>query len=104
MSSDIIITCKQVVYFSSDDEALFFSWLSKIGCIEKIEGFGEVLQLHIKPTVMSYNDLKNLIGVCYRYKIDMRQLAQFVTHENEHWFASRSAPWHYKIFRSTRRT
>lgn len=90
-----IISYENVIYFSPEDEDIFFAWIAKITCIKKVDGHNLLIDAH----EISYNNLKNLIGLCSRYKIDMKQLAQFLTSENADWFKCKSAPWYRRIFR-----
>lgn len=81
------------------DEDAFFWWIKRIKCIEKFEGAGDELYLDLKDGELSDNDLDDLIGLFYRYKIDMKQLAQFLTKENKEWFYDNpKAFWHRRVF------
>ncbi|MDX5364803.1 MAG: hypothetical protein LPK88_00115, partial [Alphaproteobacteria bacterium] len=88
-----------VTFYSENDEAAFFEWLSRISCISKLTGEGYELRLQINRTRISDGNLRELIAVFTRYKIDMRQLAQFLTEKNRGWFKDNpDAYWHKKIF------
>lgn len=90
------LVCKRVTYYSPLDEAIFFSWIKKIKCIEKFEGARDELYLDLVDKELGYEDMKNLIALFYRYKIDMTQLAEFVNTDNKDAFD----PWRRKIFKS----
>src|SRR5205823_3117186 len=72
------LICKRVSFYSSLDEAIFFGWIKRISCIERFEGAGDELYLDIIDQELSYEDMKNLIALFYRYKINMDQLKPFV--------------------------
>ena len=81
----VILECKLVHFFTQLDEEIFFTWLKRIQCISKIEGQGTVLYLEISSSSISDNDLNELLAVFSRYKIDLKQLQQFITKSNEYW-------------------
>jgi hypothetical protein len=90
------ITCKSVKFYSLNDEDAFFEWIKRIKCIEKFEGAREYLYLDLVNRELSYDDIKDLIALLYRYKIDMHQLAKFYNESNKNAFT----PWSKKIFKS----
>lgn len=95
------LTCTKVVYYSMNDEEVFFWWLEKIKCIERIDAIRYDLYLHLKKTPPTDEDLQDLIGLFYRYNVDMKQLARFLTPENKAWFYDdKKAFWHKKVFGS----
>ena len=94
-----ILVCKSVTYYCNKDEEAFFEKNKKINCIEKISGLGRELYLHISSDDINDQDLDDLIGLFYRYKIDMKQLARFLTNDNKNWFYdNKKAFWYKKVF------
>ncbi len=87
-------------YYSINDEAAFFEWINKIKSIKKYNGSGDELCLYIKSNRIDDADLREIIGLFYRYKIDMKQLKIFLSKANEEWFylGKYKAYWHKKIF------
>lgn len=73
---------------------MFFEWIKNIPCIEKFDGVGDELYLHLTNRQLDYNDIKDLIALFYRYKIDMKQLARLFNESNKQAFK----PWRKKIF------
>ena len=93
------LTCKKVKFHSFKDEAAFFWWIQQIPCIEKCEAAGNELYLDLTKKNLNNKDLDELIGLFYRYKIDMKQLAQFLTPANKSWFLdNKKAFWHKRVF------
>ncbi len=90
------IVCKKVSFYSQIDENMFFEWINSISCIEKFEGAGDELYLILVNRELSYEDMKNLIALLYRYKIKMDQLQPFVTANNQ----MAVAPWRKQIFKN----
>lgn len=55
--------------------------------------------LHIKVRKqISDVDLRELIALFHRYKVDMRPLAVFETSKNAAWFRDSRAFWHDEVF------
>jgi len=94
-----ILVCKAVRFYCNKDEDAFFEWIKKIDCIKELSGVGRELYLHICSDVIHEYDLRDLIGLFYRYKVDMKQLQRFLTDENKHWFyENKKAFWYKKVF------
>ncbi len=100
IKNNVILTCKSVWYYSEIDEDLFFAWIKRIPSIIKFKGIGDELHLYIKSNTISNDDLGELIGLFYRYKINMEQLKQFVTDDNKEWFTTEGSYWFEPIFGS----
>ncbi len=93
------LTCENVKFHFSKDEDAFFWWIKRIPCIKSFEGVGNKLYLDLVKRPLTDNDLRDLIGLFYRYKIDMKQLATFLTQENKEWFYGKPKGfWHRRIF------
>jgi hypothetical protein len=90
---------KGVQFFHRNDELLFLEWLSRIPCIESCDGDGSgrglVVQLKRRP---DEDDLRQLIALCRRYCVDMRQLEKFETAKNRHWFRDPKTYWYQAVF------
>ena len=93
----MILEAKSVSYFSPLDERAFFEWLDRIPAVQKYEGEGLSLWLHVDDE-MSESDLGNILGLFIRYKVDLSQLAVFRNAENERWFADPRKIWFKKVF------
>ena len=101
MNHKIKLICKSVWYYSSIDEDMFFEWIQKIPSIIKYDGLQDELYLYIKSKRINCNDLRELIALFYRYKIDMKQLSIFLNNANKGWFFDgKKAYWHKKVFGS----
>jgi|LakMenE01Jun11ns_1017448.scaffolds.fasta_scaffold9710017_1 hypothetical protein len=91
------LTCRKTTFYSPLDEAMFFGALRKIASVRKVEGRGEDLVLTVASR-LSDKSLRELLGLFLRYKVEMRQLAQFLTEKNRVWFRSPNAYWFKKVF------
>ena len=94
-----VLICKKVKYYSRKDEDAFFEWIKKIDCIDNFIGSGNELYLYISSHDLHDYDLRDLLALFYRYKIDMKQLRVFLNKDNRDWFyENKKAYWHKKIF------
>jgi hypothetical protein len=93
-----ILKCHKTVFYSQLDEEMFFAGLKKISGVKNIEGQGWDLLFSV-PSRVSEKTLRELLGLFFRYKIDMSQLAQFITEKNKAWFESPEAYWFTKVFK-----
>lgn len=91
------LECRRVVFYSEADEAGFFAALQSIRAIRQIEGIGDTIYLTV-PGRLSEESLRGLIGVLHRYKVEMRQLAQFENASNTEWLRHPKAYWRAGIF------
>ena len=80
------LICKQVTFYSQNDETSFFEWLKRIVAINEIEGVGNEIRLHIENASIDDESLRDLIAIFYRYGIELTQLSQFKNKDNEEWF------------------
>ncbi|MBP9765009.1 hypothetical protein KBD08_01610 [Candidatus Babeliales bacterium] len=90
------IVCKKVYFYSQLDESIFFTWIKNISCIKTTGGVGDELYLYIIDEPLNYEDMKNLIALLYRYKIDMRQLQPLITEHNK----DAVIPWKRQIYKT----
>ena len=98
-----ILLCKKVTFYCLKDEDAFFEWIKKIGCIDETSAAGDELYLHIAADEIHDHDLDDLIGLFYRYDIEMTQLARFLTDDNKKWFYdNKIAFWHKKVFKDSK--
>jgi len=85
-------------YFSQGDEKAFFDWLYSVSCVAKIGGRLRDLYVTLKRAPNDA-DLRELIALLFRYRMNMKPLAVFLTSRNAKWFAANpDAFWHAKIF------
>ena len=87
-----------VWFYHPNDERAFFEWLSRIRCVEDYKGDGErglVVHLRRRP---GQDDLRQLLALCHRYGVNMRQLAKFENARNRHWFCDPKKFWYQAVF------
>jgi hypothetical protein len=90
-------------FFSPGDEEAFFDWLQSILCVKSVRGCLRDLHIALKKQP-NKSELRELIALLYRYRIDMRPLAAFKNKRNAAWFAeNRDAFWHSGVFGSRQR-
>ena len=95
-----ILNCHEVVFYSQLDESMFFEALENIAAVKRIEGRGADLFLSV-PSQLSNKSLRELLGLFFRYGVEMQQLAPFLTEKNRAWFHSPQKYWFGQVFPST---
>lgn len=99
-TNENILICKAVKFHCRKDEDAFFEWIKKFDCIDRISGLGRELYLHIAADEIHDYNLRDLLGLFYRYKLDMQQLSRFLTDDNKKWFYdNKKAFLHKKVFK-----
>lgn len=94
-----ILICKNIKFYDEKDKEAFFEWIKKIDCIDKISSQDNELYLYVCADDIHDYDLRELLGLFYRYKVNMKQLARFSTNNNKYWFFdNKKAYWHKKTF------
>jgi len=95
-----ILICKAVKYHSLCDEDAFFEWIKKIPSIVRYDGALDELYLYMKGKNISNRDLRELIALFYRYKVEMSQLQIFMNKRNQKWFHDGKIKgyWHARVF------
>ena len=92
-----ILKCHETMFYSQLDETLFFDGLKEISAVKKLEGVGSDLLLSV-PSRLPDKALRELLGLFFRYHVDMRQLAPFLTEKNQLWFHDPEKYWFKKVF------
>lgn len=98
----MILICKSIKFGSQHDEDAFFEWIKKIKCIKNISAAGKELYLHTNNSLKDEN-LRDLLALFDRYKINMKQLQVFLNENNKAWFyENKKAYWHKRVFGSNK--
>jgi hypothetical protein len=87
-----------VIFFHPSDERAFFEWLERIPCVASVASEspdGLVVRLKRRP---GQDDLRQLLALCHRWGVDMRQLAKFETDQNRSWLCDPKMYWHRDVF------
>jgi hypothetical protein len=94
-----MLIADEITYYSQGDEEAFFTWLKGIACVSDVQGKGRHLHITIDDARVGPAELRELIGIFHRYKIQKKQLARFVSEENKSWFRdNKNAYWHEDVF------
>lgn len=97
---NIILIGKAIKYYSIGDEDIFFDWIKDIPSIVSLSGVYDELHMHIASSHIPDDDLREIIALFHRYKIDMKQLAIFLHEGNYKWFYGKPRGfWFKKIFK-----
>jgi len=92
------LICKQVMFYSENDELIFFEWISRIKGIKRWQGVSDEIHLFLPKSTVSATCLKDLTALFFRYKINMRQLQQFVNTKNKQWYMDKNKYWYEEVF------
>lgn len=84
-------------FYSQYDEVAFFEWIDKLECVKKYEGQLRTLYIEVSLNV-NEQELKELLSLFYRYKINMRQLSVFDQKKFARWFRNEDAYWYKRVF------
>ena len=85
-------------FYSRADEAAFFSWLKSIPEVKSVTGVGRELHIELSNDVVSETSLRELLAIYSRYNGNMKELAKFVTPENESWLKNKESYWYASVF------
>jgi hypothetical protein len=94
----IELECKKVVFYSQQDEEVFFSWAQSIPSVQAITGRGSSIFLSIRSGAIPDRSLREFVALFHRYRIAMKQLAQFKSARNKAWFAAPNMFWFKSVF------
>ena len=94
------LECKNVAFYSPQDESTFFAWAQAIPAVVSVSGRGRSIVLAVKSESVPDASLRELLALFRRYRVSMRQLAKFRNTQNEPWFASPEAFWFRSVFGS----
>ena len=86
------------IYVSQLDEAMMFQWLDKIPCVLGYKGKSVELFIDIKDSEIDDESLRELIGLFFRYELDLFELQQFENESNKHWFKDPESFWYSRVF------
>ncbi len=92
------LECKNVAFYSPQDESAFFAWAQAIPAVVGVSGRGRSIILAVKSECIADSSLRELLALFRRYRVSMRQLAQFRNAQNEAWFAAPEAFWFKSVF------
>lgn len=86
METKVSLIFTPLIFYSNEDEDLFFEWLQKLPCVKDFKGYGEELHVSVKKEI-DFNDYINLRGIFKRYKFkNADQLKLFMNETNNRWF------------------
>ncbi|WP_397404000.1 hypothetical protein [Phenylobacterium sp.] len=92
-----VVVATRVTYYHPNDEAAFFDWLARMECVEGFDGAGRDLFIRLKRRPTKH-DLQELLAFCFRYGIDLAQLAKFERPSNKTWLRDPQKYWHGGMF------
>lgn len=94
----IILKCKKVTFFHSQDEEAFFKWLEKMPYIASVKGSGNILLIEINEKLFDNDALRAIVALFRRYKINLRTLHPLITQEREELFEWSKRSTHINVY------
>ena len=84
-------------YFSENDETAMFEWLGRIAVVRDVTGERGDLIIVLKRAPTG-NQLRDLLALFCRYRMDMTPLAVLRTAKNQSWFSDPGSYWFEAVF------
>lgn len=69
-----VLVVRGPIFHSTGDENAFFGWVRKIGAVQRVNGRGRDLEIHLRPGRVSVDELRELRSAFYRYGMDTSDL------------------------------
>jgi hypothetical protein len=80
MNNLIILECKKIRFYSTNDKNAFFEWIKKAKYIKEFKGEKDKILLYVKKKLTNPEAL-DLVALFRRYKINTKQLEIFFDSE-----------------------
>jgi hypothetical protein len=94
----IVLKCKNVTFFHSQDEAAFFEWLKKMPYIACVKGSRNILFIEINEALFDNAALHAIVASLRRYKIDLGILEPLVTQDRAELFEWSKQSTHINVY------
>jgi hypothetical protein len=91
------ITVRGPWLYSPKDKEVFFGWLESIPSVAKVGGVGFDVTISLRSKRVSQQDLRELIAILYRYRMNMRVLAPLASSRHP-WFTDKKKFWYKRVF------
>lgn len=69
-----VLVVRGPIFHSAGDETAFFGWVRKIGAVQRVNGRGRDLEIHLRPGRVTADELRELRSAFYRYGMDTSDL------------------------------
>jgi hypothetical protein len=90
-STTVTLEATGVRFFSQGDESAFFAWLNKLPFVDRCEGRGRTLYIHVNYAAVDEDGLREMLALFRRYGVGLRQLALFDREEFADWYRNKQA-------------
>jgi len=87
----------KIKFYSQRDERSFFERLKELESVIEFSGVGPDIIIRMRDNIIE-EDLREIIAIFFRYKVDMSQLRPFLNDENEEWFGNKKMFWYKNVF------
>lgn len=95
-----------ILWYSQADEGAFYNAIHGLDSVLGIkvvsgklfDGIPNQIELLLSKPKLHEDNLRDLIGLLFRYDVDMNCLRNQLTDENSSWFKQRDTYWYKKVF------
>ncbi len=101
---EVVLVFRCPGFFGRADKDGFYEWIAKIPAIARVEGCGWDLHLTVNSSIMSDalvemdRGIWDLMGLFFRYEIDMRVLAKLDRFDASGILRDKGAFWYRRIY------
>ncbi len=93
------IEIQLTTFYSQGDERRFFQGLNELDCISNVKGIGRGLVFDVRLSQLTKEKLRELIGLLWRYQIDLLPLRPLVEKNKKlSWASEPHNYWHQNMF------
>ena len=92
--TQVTLQARHLAFLSHSDEAAFFHWLELLKDFASCRGVFDTIEIDIASNKLQDDQLRELIALFHRYRIDMRQLEIFENRSNKGWLRNKQAYWY----------
>jgi hypothetical protein len=96
-ASHEVLVATSVRYGSPNDERAFFEWLQRIEGVDRVQGTGRDLRIHVRRD-MDELALRDLVASFFRYGVDLTQIPKVFAVEEHAWLLNDTAYWFRAMF------
>ena len=96
----VTLRAHRLSFFSQTDETAFFHWLGLLKDVAVGRGDGDTIFIDVHSNKIDDEQLRELIALFHRYRIDMRQLLVFENRSNKGWLRAKEAYWYEAVYES----
>ena len=98
MNKNGLLVCRKVKFYCQKDKEAFFEWIQKLEFIERAYEDNKDIILELCNGYFDQFEIRELIALFRRYKINKKELQKVLRPQNRRWFLDRKAYWYKGVF------